>query len=68
MAEKVFVRVKDRRTKHVYDVHITQLDDEIHEELKRFPRTSRARDAKPFILSTTKASTSKVVEGVSPAK
>lgn len=66
MAEKVFVRVKDKRTGHEFDVHAQALDSDIHEELKRFPRVSVARPAKTRV-EQKKTSTVKVVEGVSPA-
>ncbi|MFF9565730.1 hypothetical protein ACF1AJ_20445 [Leifsonia sp. NPDC014704] len=54
MAEKPFIRVKDKRTRHMYDVHEQAFDPEIHEELKRFPRSATARDAKPAVLRAAK--------------
>lgn len=46
-----YVRVKDLRTGHEYDVLEQQVDDKIHEPLDkdRYPVTSRPRDAKPLI-------------------
>lgn len=72
MAETPFIRVRDKRTKHEFDVHEQAFDKEIHEELKEFPRVSRARAdvsyvREAYVAKPKKTSTRRVVEGVSPA-
>lgn len=44
-----YIRVRDRRTGHEYDVLEEQVNDTKHEVLKRFEPSSRPRAAKPLI-------------------
>jgi hypothetical protein len=64
MSDAQFIRVKDKRTKHQYDTHVSKVNPEIHEVLDRFEPAIRPRAVKPFV--SRKSSAPKAVEGVSP--
>lgn len=64
---KPFVRVKDLRTGHQFDVKRERVDPEYHELVDRVPDSWHARPAKPNMKRPRKrTSTNEVVEGVSP--
>lgn len=67
MADKPFMRVKDKSTKHEYDVHEQAFDPERHTELKRkdYPRSATPRRPKHHV-SLTKSSPETADEGDSP--
>lgn len=51
MADKPFIRVKDKNTKHEYDIHRQAFKPEKHEALdeKRYPPVSSPRRPKHFV-------------------
>lgn len=49
----MFVRVRDKATRHQYDVWETSVNPEVHEVLKRFPPSRTARPAKPYTPKPT---------------
>lgn len=59
--EKPFIRVKDRKTRHVFDVHRQAFDTEKHELVKGVEDSWSSRPAVPHIKASAKAD-----EGVSP--
>ena len=64
----MFIRVRDKRTRHQFDVSEQAFNPEIHEEIKRVPRSKVPRPAKPMVKrARPKTSTPVVAEGVSPA-
>ena len=53
--EKPFIRVKDRKTRHVFDVHRQAFNPEKHEPVKDVPDSWAARPAVPHIKVSAKA-------------
>lgn len=44
-----FVRVKDKRTLHEFDIPVQSFDPEKHSKVARYPETTRPRRPKPNI-------------------
>lgn len=64
----MFIRVRDKSTRHQFDVAEASFNPEKHEKIARFAPSKTARPAKPHVKTTKpKTSTNEVVEGVSPA-
>ena len=51
---KPFVRVRDKRTGHQYDVHRDAFNPDHHERLKRVPDSWAPRRAKPRVTPRPK--------------
>lgn len=64
--QKAFIRVKDKSTKHQYDIHRSRFDSERHELVKRVPDSHFARPPKTFVGRATQASVAVADEGGSP--
>lgn len=47
MAEKPFIRVRNKATGHEYDVHEQALNEDRHEVVEGVPRSTTARPPKP---------------------
>jgi hypothetical protein len=70
-AERPFIRVKDKTTKHEYDVHEQAFDPEAHEVLKRFEPVARPRRPKHHVnlrsaKGPAKTSVDETDQGASP--
>lgn len=65
MTAQPWVRVRDKRTKHTYDVRKDRVNEEKHEVITRAGESWISRPAKPF-RSTRKTSAPKADEGGSP--
>jgi hypothetical protein len=65
--QKPFIRVRDKATKHQYDIRRESFDEKKHELVKRVPDSWRPRRPKHFVsLARKKTSTTEVVEGNRP--
>lgn len=53
MADKPFMRVKDKRTKHEYDIHRDRFDDTKHDRVKDDKGANAARAAKPYVPASS---------------
>jgi hypothetical protein len=66
--QKPFIRVRDKATKHQYDIRRESFNEVKHELVKRVPDSSHPRRPKHFVsLARKKTSTTEVVEGISPS-